>query len=158
MLETKVAERSTELVSANRDLQREIHERKRTEEELRQAKDAAESGAKAKSQFLANMSHEIRTPISGVLGMAELALNTRLTPEQHEYVKAIKISADSLLKLINDILDFSKIEAGKLELLQIDFSLRATIADTMSMMAVQSNAKALKLSYDVAPNTGRGYR
>ncbi len=150
MLETKVAERSTELVLANRDLRREIHERKRTEEELRQAKDAAESAAKAKSQFLANMSHEIRTPISGVLGMAELALNTRLTPEQHEYVDAIKISADALLKLINDILDFSKIEAGKLDLLRVDFSVRDTVAEIMSLMAVQANAKGLKLTYSVA--------
>ncbi len=152
ILEVTVAERSAELVSANQDLQREIRERKRTEEALRQAKDAAESGARAKTQFLANMSHEIRTPISGVLGMAELALNTRLTAEQHEYVETIKISADSLLKIINDVLDFSKIEAGRLEVAKTDFSVRTTIADTMALIAIQAHAKDLELICHVAPD------
>ena len=152
ILEETVAERSAELVSANQDLQCEIQERKRTEEELRHAKDAAESAARAKTQFLANMSHEIRTPISGVLGMAELALTTRLTDEQQEYVESIRISADSLLKIINDVLDFSKIEAGRLEVLHIDFSVRTTIADTMAMIAIQAHAKDLELICHIAPD------
>ncbi|MFH0824499.1 MAG: response regulator [Pseudomonadota bacterium] len=152
MLEHTVAERSAELMSANRELQREIHERKRTEDELRVAKEAAESGVRAKTRFLANMSHEIRTPLGGVIGMAELALNTQLTDEQREYVESVRTSADALLNLINDILDFSKIEAGKLHLQKLDFGLRNAIAEAMAMVATQAQAKSLELVYRIRPN------
>jgi len=84
-------------------------------EELRKAKDTAESASRSKSEFLANMSHEIRTPMNGILGTTELALESAPSPEHREYLSMIKASADSLLTVINDILDFSKIEAGRLE-------------------------------------------
>ena len=96
-------------------------ERRRYEDGLRQARDAAEAAAKAKSRFLAVMSHELRTPMTGILGMIELLGETRLPDVQHRQVEILDKSANALMSVLNDILDFSKIEAGRLELEQIDF-------------------------------------
>ncbi|MFA7430084.1 MAG: ATP-binding protein [Rhodospirillaceae bacterium] len=124
---------------------RDATDRRRAEEYLRSAKDEAEQAARAKSEFLAVMSHEVRTPLNGILGMAQVLLDSGLTPGQRDYAETIRQSGRSLLSLLNDILDLSKLEAGRLDLDTGPFQPGVVVRDVINLLAARAREKGLTL-------------
>ncbi len=133
------------------DVVRDVTETKRLEEELVEARDRAEAGARAKSEFLANMSHELRTPLTSVIGFAGLLKDSPNLPEQERrHVERIAAASDSLLGVINDILDYSKLEAGRVEVEPLAFEPRALADAVGAMVEGVVQAKGTRLVLDVA--------
>ncbi|MBB6064172.1 hybrid sensor histidine kinase/response regulator [Pseudoxanthomonas broegbernensis] len=118
----------------------------------------AEQASQAKSRFLATLGHEIRTPMTGVLGMSELLLDSRLEPRERGYVESIRRAGEHLLRLVNDALDMARIEAGKLELDDQPFELRALVGEVAALMAPGAEQRGLAFHVRIAEDAPHGLR
>ncbi|MBF0272318.1 MAG: transporter substrate-binding domain-containing protein [Magnetococcales bacterium] len=160
-LQSQIVERrrvQDELEAASALLTQEIDERRQIQDELQRERDKladakalAESANRAKSDFLAAMSHEIRTPMNVVLGMSEMLMETGLTSQQRRFVQTMHQSGKALLGVINDVLDFSRIEAGRFNLVEVPFSPRLVLEETVRLMRLAAEEKGLVLKESVSP-------
>ena len=148
-LETRIKERTTELTKAYEDLLHEIHTRRKTEDDLRKAKDAAEAANRAKDEFLANMSHEIRTPLHAIIGFSSLLYDSQLDDHQRKWSEIVKRRGEDLLAIINDILDLAKIEADHLELATQLFPLRELVSGVCDSFSFQIKSSQMRFSWEI---------
>ncbi len=128
-----------------------VIERKQLDERLQQAIITADQANSEKGRFLASMSHEIRTPLNVVLGMAELLLETVMSPEQRRFTQSMQSSGKVLLGVINDILDFSRLEAGNVQIAQNPYSPRQVVEETSNLMRMSAERKGLAFGVTVSP-------
>jgi PAS domain S-box-containing protein len=135
----------SEIVTVSRD----VSERIRIEERLKEAKAQAESASQAKSEFLANVSHEIRTPLHAIMGFGELLKRRTDDRTAHRYVDTIEESANTLLRLISDILDLSKVEAGRLDISPEFSDPRELVASVAAMFEPEAQSRELELTRQV---------
>ena len=148
--EETLAQYALDLGASHRALEDQAARLEQLVKELEKSRQRAEEAVEVKSAFLANMSHEIRTPLNAILGMTGLALQTRLTVDQRDYMSTVKASAESLLEIINDILDFSKIEAKRLELDRAEFDVREAVGNAAKLLAVRAAEKGIELACHIA--------
>jgi signal transduction histidine kinase len=137
------------LIWLNRKLVHEVAERRKAEEELRRAKEAAEADSQAKGRYMAVMTHEVRTPLNGIIGLSQLLLNEPLASEQREQVELIELAAHSLFKISSDVLDYEKIEAGRIQLETTQVPIRKFVRDLCEFFRVTAASKRLQLTYAV---------
>ena len=130
-----------------------ISRRKRIEDELIAAREAALAASEAKSAFLSSMSHEIRTPMNAILGMADLLWESDLNTEQRRYLDTMRNNGNMLLDLINEILDLAKVESGRLHLEQVQLDLRDLTEKLLDTLALRAHTKGLELIGRIAPGT-----
>lgn len=167
VVEEQVSERTARLVELNAVLEEEIGRRQRAQEEARllnqelekrvqdrtaqleASKVEAETANRAKSAFLANISHEVRTPMNGVLGVAEILERSELGYQQREWVKTLKASGETMVRLLDDVLDLAKVESGNLPLEKNPFALRHELDKAMRLLAVRAGQKGLVLHHAV---------
>ena len=138
----QIEQREVQLEKHSALLEKTVEERT---SELVTARNAAEQALRIKSQFLTNMSHELRTPLNGIVGTADLLVDSPLNSEQKDLVETVQKSAVTLLGLINDILDLSRLEAGKLELETIPFSAPTIAEDVADLLAPVAQRKQLEI-------------
>ena len=150
-LERRVAERTAELVEAGQRLEREVEERRQIADELRRAKEQAETSNRAKSRFLATMTHELRTPLHGIVGLADLLLGMDLPQAARARLLTLENSARSLQHLVQEVLDFSKIEADQVVLEEHAFSLRQMADELCEMISARVVVRGNELRSELDP-------